>query len=331
MSIIFIGVLACAYFTYASFDWFLEPEEVRAPASIASNYESLSACGKQDVLWKNIKDTEYRTLPDLRLFGMMQLAAMAKQEVSIKGQLHSDFAPRGWRKFLHGRGVVAKVKVVPQGNRLTGLFQGAECALLRLSLTFKPVGGRDVAPGLAFKILRDGVPSANISALVSLEGQKKDYNFFKNSLSNIVPIGEGMGPGMVHRIFLRATDYPEELLAEDMASMDARGTKINAPVAPRQLFFVPGPSLAFSSEEHDFRDDLLKIPAGTVIYQLRVLSPKYQDFDYSAYRAEDAQKFLGDSEHVADIISTSEFTASQFGDDGIFFRHQLRPKSRDKD
>lgn len=322
LPVLVFGVGAVAF--YASLDSWVEPEGLRQPASFSQHYESLSACQKQDLLWSNIQASVYQELPDFRKFGVLQLMAMGKQEIGIKGSHQSDFAPIGWKKYIHGRGAVAKVKLVTHGGPWTGVFQGADCGLLRLSLTFKPKGSRAVAPGLALKILRDGVPSANISALVSLEGQEKDFNFFKNALSNIVPVGHGLGAKWVHRIFEKATPYPEELLLDHLAQVDAKGAKIENFAAPRQIFFVPNPELKASSEEHDVRQDFLRIPAGTVIYQIRAVSANLKNFNYANYQPENVAEFLAGSELVADLVTTSEFVASEFGDDGLFFRHELR-------
>jgi hypothetical protein len=221
---------------------------------------------------------------------------------------------------------MAKIKVVSLSPKYTGVFQGADCGLLRLSLTYRAAGERPVAPGLALKVLRDGSPSANISALVSLEGQGKDFNFFKNPMSNIVPISDGFGQKLVHKIFRSVSGYPEELVANDMALIDAQGRKSEKVVSPRQIFFIPKADLKFSSDEHDVREDILSIPAGSTIYQLHILADKYLDYDYSKYSPTDVEKFVKESEHVADLVTTSEFLASEFGDDGIFFRHQIRPK-----
>jgi hypothetical protein len=291
----------------------------------AAAYEAQSACDKQAQLFERAQATRYETLPGFSKLGLFQLLGLAFQNLKPKGNHASDFAPEGWRKYLHRRGVLAKVRIVPRENRYTGLFQGAECSLLRLSLTFKPAGRKAVAPGLALKILRDGVPSANVSALVSLEGQGKDFNFLANPLSNIVPIGTGFGLKQVHKIFKKLSPFPEELLAVDVARVDSHGVPAETIVAPRQLFFVPERELGFSSTEHDVREDLLAIPAGTTLYQLRALpSDRHADFDYSEYTAEKAAEFLAESEHVADIVTSSEFVASRFGDEGIFFKHQLR-------
>jgi hypothetical protein len=306
-------------------DWQEEGEGWRGPASVPANYQALSGCAKQEALWDRIQESEHKELPAYRKFGALQLLGMSRQELGHKGSHQSDFAPKGWKKYLHRRGSIAKVKIVPRRPQYSGVFAGADCALLRLSLTYRPGGSRAVAPGLALKVLRDGVPSANVSALVSLDGQEKDYNFFRNPMSNIVPTGSSFGQKMVHRVFRKVSRYPEELVLEDMAAVDARGRSASNAVAPRQLFFVPTASVTFSADAHDVREDFAAIPAGTVVYELHALPARFKDFDYSEYTDEKVQEFLRESEHVADIVTTSEFVASEFGDDGIFFRHQLRP------
>ena len=300
-------------------------ETTRAPAaSIPENYESLSACEKQAILWKKMEKTIYSKdeLRGFKKLGIRQLLWLSWQELQHKGEHVSDFAPEGWEKYLHARGSIAKIKIVPlDGNSLTGVFQGAECGLLRLSLTYKPT---PVAPGLALKILRDKAYSANISALVSLSGQDEDYNFFKNSMSNIVPVGTSFGEKRVHNIFKDFSSYPEELVVDDMAAINSQGEKINPIVTTRQLFFVPKFN-NFSSQKHDVRDDFFSIPEGTVIYEIRAM-PNNKDFDYTnKYTSEMKDAFLKESQPVANIITTSPFVSSEFGDSGIFFRHQLRP------
>lgn len=319
-----VFVILIAAVGFVMFD--IDNENPRTPASIPANYEALKACEKQDVLWEKAQATVYKELPEYKKMGLPQLMGMGMQELQIKGNLHSDFAPDGWKKYLHRRGALAKIKIIPMNNVYSGIFQGAECGILRLSLTYKTAGDKPVAPGLALKVLRDGTYSANVSALVSLEGQEKDFNFFKHPMSNIVPISSKLGQKLVHKIFNKTSQYPEELVLTDMANIDSQGKKLTKTISPRQLFFIPGKSVKeFSSSEHDVRDDFLKIPEGTIVYHLYALPEKYSAFDYSNYSADKANSFVKESEHVADIVTTSEFVASEFGDDGIFFRHQLRP------
>lgn len=319
--VFFAGIISA----YSLMDFESEELTVRSPASVPANYEALKACEKQEIIWEKAVASTHKELPSYKKLGLTQLIKMSRQEISLKGSRYSDFAPENWVKYLHRRGSLAKVKIVPVSSKYTGVFEGAECALLRLSLTYKVTSSKPVAPGLALKILRDGAPSANVSALVSLNGQGKNYNFFQNPMSNIVPEGKGIGQALVHKLFRKVTRYPEELLVDHMASMNAQGKNVVKVVSPRQLFFVPAVNVKYTSEEHDVREDFNSIPEGTKVYELRAAPEKYAGFDYSEYSSATAESFVKESEHIADIITTSEFVSSSFGDDGLFFRHQLRP------
>ncbi|MAF76773.1 MAG: hypothetical protein CME60_01335 [Halobacteriovoraceae bacterium] len=289
----------------------------------AANYNTLSACAKQEYLWNKVKESEYKSLPRFSKFGVVQLMGMTLQQLSKKENHNSDFAPKKWKKYLHERGVMAKIKFESTGeHKYSGAFLGHECGLIRLSLTFRPTKSRDVAPGLALKLLRDGHESANVSLLYRLDGQGKNYNFFENPLSNIVPIAGGIGPKLIHSLFKRVSDYPEELSVNHMAAYTEEGKKSASPEAPKQIFFVPNKSLKFSSKAHDVREDLLTIESGTKLYD--VYAYHNESFNYYDYEPEHIAEFISKAEKIGQITTTSEFVASEFGDTGIFFRHQFR-------
>jgi hypothetical protein len=295
--------------------------------ALPENWEQLQACEKQDHLWQQVERTKHRTLPPMEKFGLFEIYKMSKQQLNPKISLNSDVSPKGWVKYIHSRGAIAKVKIVPTNDHsFTGVFKGASCALLRLSLTYKPYAGlgidKAVAPGLALKVLRDGVHSANISALYSLDGQANDHNFFKNPLSNIVPLGSGIGSKMVRKVFKKYTSYPEQISLTDMAEFDVLGNK-EALKTPRQIFFVPVEgNTVFSSEPHDVRDDFLRIQKGTKLYDVYALPSSYSSKNYSTYKIEEIDDLIKKSQPIASIVTDSPFLASQFGDHGIFFKHQ---------
>lgn len=294
-------------------------------SDIPKGYEKLGACAKQDFLWKEIEKSKHEKLPKFEKMNVLKLVGMGFQSMTKKVSHAYDVAPNDWKKYLHRRGAVAKVKIVGNpDSQFTGTFMGAECGLLRLSLTYKPAGKRGVAPGLALKVLRDKVPSANISALYTLKGQGKNYNFFKNSLSNIVPIGNDIGLKLVHSIFKRVTDYPEQVGAEDMAAYDAKGIKGSVVRAPKQIFFVPTDTISkkFSDKKHDVREDFLSIDSGTVLYKIYSVDSMHKDFNYHDYSIGKMEEFLKDSTEIGEVIMTSPFVASEFGDTKIFFKHQ---------
>ncbi len=297
-----------------------------APA-FSKSYEDYSACEKQNSLWKKALETKYEQLPEFNNLGLMQFLAMTFQELSLKTNMHTDVAPKGWKKYLHRRGVLAKVKIVSrENNPYSGIFSGADCALLRLSITYNPKDSKPLAPGLALKVLRDGVPSANVSALYTLEGQDRDFNFMKNPLSNIVPMGDSIGTKLIHRLFKRVTSYPEQLKLSDMAKVNEKGEKSTSPKSPIQIFFVPTNSLSFSSKEHDIREDFLGLKPGQILYTIYALEALPKGFQYEKYQEKDIKDLVARSRPIADIVTTSEFVSSEFGDEGIFFRHEVWDK-----
>ncbi len=298
---------------------------VQAKVELPNNYKSLSACEKQEVLWSHVEESEYRKLPKYNSFGFFDLLGMFMQKLSKKTDVYSDIAEKDWKKYLHPHGSMAKVKFSPvEGSQYTGIFEGADCALLRLSLTYKVTKKRPFAPGLAFKVLRDGAHSANISALYTMDGQDRDHNFFKNPLSNIVPIGKSFGHKVVHAIFERISAYPEELMLTDMAKYSSKGEKEQKVVSPRQIFFVPNQDLKLSSKEHDVRNDFHKIAPGTLLYKVYAVNESKKDYNYYNYEVSDIAKFVSESKYIGDIVSTSNFISSKFGDKRILFKHETR-------
>lgn len=75
-------------------------------------------------------------------------------------------------KYIHSVGNVAQAKFVSSGNHpFTGIFKGADNALIRLSLAQQPnTKVEETAPGLGFKALRDGVDSCNFVVMYSVDG-----------------------------------------------------------------------------------------------------------------------------------------------------------------
>lgn len=107
--------------------------------------------------------------------------------------------------------------------------------------------------------------------------------------------------------------------------MDSGGNKVESKT-PRQIFFVPTLSDQFSSSKHDVRKDFHSIPAGTKVYKVYAANPKTLSFDYSEYKASDIAKFVKEAKHIGDLVTKTRFISSAFGDEGIFFRHEVHKK-----
>lgn len=321
-----LGLFFLAFSSFGFLDLF---DNVETDVSVQEKYEALTGCQKSEFLWSKIQDTKYDSLPELEKFGFWELWRMAIPHLLLpKVTPGSDFSPKPWTKFIHKRGTTALVEFVPNeaASKYSGLFSsGPLCGLLRLSVTFRPdpEDDRGFAPGLALKIFRDGAPSANVSALVSLEGQGGNHNFFAAPLTNIVPEISGLGAQLVRRVFSKYSDRPEEVKIENFFSQDLWGKAVESPVSARQIFFVPKAHKT-SEEAHDFRESLAQIPEGEEIYEVKLVPAEAQSrVNYDSYTEEEKIKALEIAETVGVIKLKSSFVASSYGDDRILYRHQI--------
>jgi hypothetical protein len=296
-------------------------DETREIESLSADYESWTARQKQDFLWENrILKSRYDRLPPLEKIDVIGLFITA---LATKMDRLADEAPRKWKKAIHARGSVAKIAFIPTDDTpFTGLFAGADCGLLRLSVTGDP-SARGFAPGLALKLFIDGKPSENFSALVSLTGQGDNYNFFAHEFSNIVPTVNQIGPRLINLIFRRVSKYPTKLFLADMSEFDQRGQIVKEPCYPSQVFLVPNPSVQFpETPGRDFREDLATIPSGTRLFSVYGVDPsEVSDEEMGKPEYRQKAKLLGY------IQTNSEFISSSYGDIRLFFRHQ---RFRDK-
>ncbi len=291
--------------------------------NIPDNYDSLAACDKQQILWENgALRTEYAAgeRPDLV---PVDILGLVDSVLWKKVQDVTDVAPPGYEKPIHPYGAMAKVSYISEPNHdFTGVFQGNECGLLRLSVTGDP-SDRGFAPGLAWKTLIDGKNSENVSALYTLSGQGNNHDFFANELSQYVPaeVNETIA---TTALFSLVSSKPTTLSLEGMAEVNENGTFANDTHEPKQIYFVPTNEVKnlFSENPHDFRDDLVTLPVGTKIYDVYATDKRIRTSVFGWLNRRWAEDRRNDAEKIGSIYLTSEFITSQFGDTGIFFKHQ---------
>jgi hypothetical protein len=139
--------------------------------NMTADYESWSASAKADHLWVNgAKRTQYKTtMPALK---PTDTAGLISTILWKKVQDRKDVADDGYVKPIHQHASMAKVKFVPLANNgYTGIFQGSDYGLLRLSVTEDPAKSA-FTPGLAWKAFVNGKPSENVSALYTPDPAK---------------------------------------------------------------------------------------------------------------------------------------------------------------
>ena len=291
--------------------------------NIPADYQSWPATAKQDHLWINgalrtqFKDGELPALQSIDVLGLINSILWKKVRTD------EDVAPPGYEKPIHPNAVLAKVNFTPvAGSPYTGLFQGSDSGLLRLSVTGDPAD-RGFAPGLAWKLLIDGKPSENLAALYTLTGQGNNYNFFANELSQYV-LPEANESLATTAIFSAVTTKPTMLMMTDMAKFNQDGSTVSQPKAPTQIYFVPNPELAnlFPSEPHDFREALMTIPEGYKLYDVYATDMQIKTSILPSTSRRYAAERRASAVKIGEMTTTSAFIASEFGDSGIFFKHQ---------
>jgi len=193
----------------------------------------------------------------------------------------SDAMPETWTgstrtKYIHSVGVVSKCKFVSTGDHTyTGIFEGADTGFCRLSAAAKPTSSQPLAPGLSLKFLRTGVPSSDLVALYSVNGNPEgDWNFFSQDLSNHIPAPTGTALGLLGDKFATFTTYIQEVGLSNYSDYDQDGNK-TANIFPFKLRFHPNASVQniFPTELQngdymDYTSQLETIPANATIYDV---------------------------------------------------------------
>lgn len=336
-----------------AFLWWLcgtqEPEvsETSCPgAPDASEYEYLSAAERLDYHWQWVQCTEYgqngvgerpTELWDRAVDQFQALrAAFGLGEVfDVTTDEREDRS-----KLFHPYGNVAVAEIVAADPDeschvpYTGLFgqenfdahvnaEGERTlpVLARLSWGAAPgTPGFYYIPGVALKFFVDGGDSVNVHLISDLNGDPSEPNFFGQSISNVLPRGDGVFGFVANQLCMFA-DNPNHLRLDHTARVMSDGTEvpIATALAPHQLVFEPTDAIYAFYQEHGESDDpgpggkdgyrdmrltVGEIPAGTVLYEIYAYGDPY------ACR-----------EHLGSLRTTTPLVSSQWGDYRLFFQH----------
>lgn len=279
------------------------------------SYERKSAADKQADLWREIS---VNTAP-YGWYSAVSLGQLFVEDMTTTIGWVGDTFQDSWlgprKKLIHSVGSVAQVKFVPVENSegYTGIFEGADHGLIRMSLAKKPDTSKTSAkgaldnftPGFGLKFLRDNKPSASMVAMYSVEGQDS-WNFFKNDFSNHIARTDDLGLVLVAKKFSTATPFVQYVGLSDFAKIGQDGEERADFKFPFQLVFEPTLRANYPDEfQEDFQQMLAKIPKDTLLYKVHAIS-------------EPGTPMV----HIGDLVMTTEFTSSYFGDRYLFFKHQ---------
>ena len=220
---------------------------------------------------------------------------------------------------FHSVGVVGMVSFEAvqdkRVNPYSGIFQGCDNVILRLSLAKKPdeskktaTGADDnFAPGFGIKFLRDGRHSGNTVAMYGVNGQPS-WNFFKNDFSNHIAKAGGIALMLLEKKFSEATPYTSQMGLKDMATYGQDGKDYSNNLKfPYKLIFRPTTEATAMGTDYwkqNFLPQLEAIPTGMDLYHVF---------------ATDGPTSM--PVNIGKLVVKTQFTRSKWGDKDLFFRH----------
>lgn len=215
----------------------------------------------------------------------------------------------GRGKWIHSVGAVAKVQFVAKSNPFTGIFQGAKNGFIRLSSAVEPAkDNTGLAPGMGLKFLRDGIDSANLVSMYSVNGNPKgNTNFFAEDFTNHIGAGTTTATEALSRKFATVTNYITSIGLSDFAKYGGDGQEVANPVFPFELRFAPNRAGVTNNTTKDFLTQLKGVPANSVVYDV--------------YGYDKPPQMGGVEIHIGALQIDGKFTTSNFGDREFYVRH----------
>lgn len=296
------------YFSLITFVFLLFLGQSLCFAELPSNYQSLNAIDKQDLLWNEILTSNaVDPLPPLSGNTFTEMLEKLRGLFNLKPSFDyvSDEEPVGRIKIIHANGSVGKIEFIPAANQpFSGVYHTGAIGLVRLSLAVSPTDDGYV-PGMAVKFLLPHHESLNLHAIYLLEGQNDNWNFFANTFSNEVPDPTTWILKLIDEIFEWTRSPATKLPLWHVAAWTNEGQYVSNVVFPDRIYFKPSDqvkNLIPATSREDFRKSLSRIPMG----------PLYEV--YGEYR--------GREYDIGTIVLKSALLASNYGDQKLFFQHQ---------
>ena len=109
---------------------------------------------------------------------------------------------------------------------------------------------KNLKPGIGLKFLRNGVDSASLVAMYSVDGQDS-WNFFLNDFTNHIPQASPALMPLAAK-FATATESVQAVGLSDWGMIDQNGNKVTDPVFPFSLRFHPTGKIEFSDDYTEY-------------------------------------------------------------------------------
>lgn len=276
-------------------------------------YQALAAEVKLNKLWNKLSEKQ----SSYGWYNKLIVLSIFFQDVKKTFLETSDIYLTQRKKLIHSVGVVAKVALIPEANcKFTGIFKGAKNGIIRLSTAKEPDYSKTKAegalknftPGFGIKFFRTKVPSANLVAMYSVEGQSS-WNFFKKDFSNHIPDTSDLFLKLLERKFQSAQDEGGVIGVKPLAQYDEQGNEEANVIFPFKLVFKPAENL---------RNKLTDEFSLTFFEQMNQVNT--EDVLYEVFAMEKPGVELV---KIGKIVMKSPFIPSEFGDKHLFFQHNF--------
>ncbi|GAB4538567.1 MAG: hypothetical protein Tsb0020_52670 [Haliangiales bacterium] len=285
--------------------------------SLPAHYQSLSGSEKLELLWQRVSADPYPhgNLPTKPPSGFARRKVFTVRHNRVSFEHTSDEMPGERRKLVHAYGSVAVVKlVITEPHPYTGIFASGGQALLRIS---DAAGGSTFAPTNALKFLIDGHPSVNVFANQAAHGPADNFDIFSRHYANSLPTAQSPATKLIAWSFQRTADalggkrlYAVYLPLHNAAEQNLDGSAVDTPVVPDRIELHPTGKLHISSTpDPDWRTALATLDPETVLYEVRL-----------------AEAIDRPAERVGHIEIERRFIASPYGDEALFFQHDVGPR-----
>ncbi|MDC0745622.1 hypothetical protein [Polyangium mundeleinium] len=284
--------------------------------SLPDGYSSLRAEEKLDALWARVSSDPY---PENALptsvpgpWGRRKLFSTAFNRGSF--ELPGDELPPDRPKLVHTYGTCARVTLkVTAPHPYTGVFAKGGAALLRFS---DAKGGGSFAPSIALKFFVNGKPSLNLLTLPTDHREKGDLRCFSSVYCNSTVPAKEFDSKLVQGAFQKAAKalggtrlYSVYLPLHHLAGMHLDGASADNPVVPDRIEFHPTEEAKRACPDAlDFRLSLGRVPAGIKLCDVHV-----------------APKIDQPTQPMGELWLDSTFVASRYGDERLFFAHDVGP------
>lgn len=279
------------------------------PLIRSAEWQDATAAYKRDFLWDAVSRAPYDELPRMRVRRIMTWLRLANRD-KLKEAFHveDDIRPPRTKAF-HPWGTVAKARFEAVGGHpYTGLLESGSLAFVRLSLARDE---RSYSPSAAFKFFIDGRPAENLVLDQSVDEQTS-RDFFERAPTNITlwpQRGTLKYQWYVMNWWLGKIADPLHQYLDSLAAVSSDGHLVDKPRIPYRISFYAPPELHNPPDaKSDFREDIAKIPAGSLLYHVYVTSGPDDE----------------DQVQVGTITTETPFVASAFGDRVLSLRHSHR-------